>query len=294
MNTVIFLLILHLLCVIVTGAGFYLGILKVHRIMFVVVLFLPLWGFVAMLCIHFSALLNKDGEKDVDMEKLRLDSEIFKSVAVDTKKNSDRIVPLEEALIVNSAKQRRELIMDVLNDNPKEYIEFLQKAGNNDDTEVVHYAITAMVEISKENDFVLQKLDNEYKKNPDDTDVLSHYCDFLYGCLEQNLWQGQVEMMNRRTFDELITKKISGGGNLEDYIRFVKNVQKLGDFARASAALDKMESLFGNNEKIFLLRLRYYAQIQDGEKIKQLVKDAEDSHMYLSSEVKEEVAFWKE
>ena len=98
--------------------------------------------------------------------------------------------------------------MDVLNDNPKEYIEFLQKAGNNDDTEVVHYAVTAMVEISKENDYMLQQLERNYSANPDNFEVLTEYTDFIWICLSQNLMQGQVEVMNRELFSTLIKKKI--------------------------------------------------------------------------------------
>ena len=73
-------------------------------------------------------------------------------------------------------------------------MKFLKKAGNNDDTEVVHYAVTAMVEISKENDYMLQKLERKHSKNPDDYDILKEYSDFVWHCLTQGLMQGQVEV----------------------------------------------------------------------------------------------------
>ena len=72
----------------------------------------------------------------------------------------EKIVPLEEALLINKPGVRRELIMDVLNDDPEEYMDILKQARMNEDVEVVHYAITAMVELSKEYDFRLQKLEN--------------------------------------------------------------------------------------------------------------------------------------
>ena len=46
--------------------------------------------------------------------------------------------------------------MDILNDDPSKYIELLEKARMNEDVEVVHYAITAMVELSKDYDSKLQ------------------------------------------------------------------------------------------------------------------------------------------
>ena len=40
---------------------------------------------------------------------------------------------------------REELMMDILYDDVGEYVEVLKNARMNDDTEVVHYATTAMV-----------------------------------------------------------------------------------------------------------------------------------------------------
>ena len=51
--------------------------------------------------------------------------------------------------------------MNVLNDNPGEYVELLKQARMNEDVEVVHYAITAMVELSKEYDYRLQKIEKK-------------------------------------------------------------------------------------------------------------------------------------
>jgi len=58
--------------------------------------------------------------------------------------------------------------MNVLNDNPGEYVELLKQARMNEDVEVVHYAITAMVELSKEYDYRLQKIEKKYMNDPDD------------------------------------------------------------------------------------------------------------------------------
>ena len=43
----------------------------------------------------------------------------------------------------------------------------------NEDVEVVHYAITAMVELSKEYDFCLQKMEKLYAASPDDPESWS-------------------------------------------------------------------------------------------------------------------------
>ena len=284
---------IHLILCLLTFLGIKFNILKVHKYMFFVVLFLPFWGALIVLILHFQIWFKADDNINIGVEKLKIESELYKSVTIDEKKIATTTVPIEEALVINSAKERRNIIMDVLNDNPKEYVEFLQKAGNNDDTEVVHYAVTAMVEISKENDYMLQNLEREYAANPEDLSVLSRYTDFLWNCLSQNLMQGQVEVINRELFSTLMVKKISLDGNINDYVRSVENDLKRGQFTLASETLRKMKELYSENEEYYLLRLQYLASLGRGEDIKKLLIEIDDSHIFLSSKAKEVLAFWE-
>ena len=123
----IILLIIHLMICLLVYLGIKFHILRVYRYMFFVVLFLPFWGLLIVLILHYQILFEADGGIDVGVEKLKLESELYKSVTVDEKKNAQYTVPIEEALLINSPKERRTIIMDVLNDNPKEYIEFYRK-----------------------------------------------------------------------------------------------------------------------------------------------------------------------
>ena len=230
----------HIILSVLVFLGIKFNILRVHKYMFFIALLLPFWGVLLVLILHFQILFEADNGIDVGVEKLRLESELYRSVTVDENRVSANTVPIEEALVVNSAKERRTIIMDVLNDNPKEYIEFLQKAGNNEDTEVVHYAVTAMVEISKENDYKLQDFERQYSADPEDTAILEQYTDFLWNCLSQNLMQGQVEVLNRELFGKLIEKKIEKCPTLEDYVRMIKNAMKQKKYTWAEQALEQM------------------------------------------------------
>lgn len=287
------LLIIHILLCILVFLGIKAEILKVHKYMFFVALFLPFWGLLIVLILHFQIWFNADDGIDVGVEKLRLESELYKSVTIDDKKIAVSTVPIEEALVVNSARERRTIIMDVLNDNPKEYVEFLQKAGNNDDTEVVHYAVTALVEISKENDHKLQNFERQYSADPDNPVILEKYTDFLWSCLSQNLMQGQVEVLNRELFHNLIQKKISNGGSVTDFARSIENDLKRKQFTFASENLRQMKKLYPQREEYYLLRLQYLAALGRGEDIKKLLKEIEESHIFLSSKAKEVLAFWE-
>ena len=259
--------------------------------MFFVTLLVPLWGLLIVLILHFQIAFDATDSAEIGVEKLKLESELYKSITVDEKK-TDTTIPIEEALLINSARERRSIIMDVLNDNPSDYVEFLQKAGNNDDTEVVHYAVTAMVEISKENDYMLQKLDAEHAANPDDMSVLTRYIDFLWGCLSQNLMQGQVEVMNRELFSQLMRKKIAIEGNINDYSRLAENELKCKNYDNAEDVINRMGEKWPEAEEYLLLRIQHLASLGKGHEVQDFVKQTENKHIYMSSKTKEALAFW--
>ena len=129
----IILLTVHLIISALVFLGIQLHILKVRKYMFLLALLLPIWGVLIVLILHFQFFFREEDGIEIGVEKMKLESELYKSVTVDDKKASVSTVPIEEALVINSAKERRTIVMDVLNDNPKDYIQFLQKAGNNED-----------------------------------------------------------------------------------------------------------------------------------------------------------------
>ena len=282
---------LHILFCLLIFFGMLYGKIKLQKYMFVVALLLPFWGALLVLILHFEWGFSSESSVDITTDKMELGSRFYKSIVVDEKR-SDRTVPIEEALLINSAREKRSLIMDILNENPRDYVEFLQKAGNNDDTEVVHYAVTAMVEIAKENDYTFQMLEAEYSSDPQSLDVLSRYCDFLWDCLTKNLMQGQLEVMNRALFSKLINEKLELEESLEDYCRLVKNELVRKDTDCARSALERMERDWSQTEEYVLLKIEYLALMNKGKEIKRFIKKVNGSHIFLSSQAKEVLAFW--
>lgn len=287
------LLFLHLIACALILLGIKSGFLKLHTYMFFVALFLPFWGILLILILHFQICLRADGTKEIQLEKLKLDSELYKPIRIDTQNTAETAIPMEEALLVNSSKERRSLILDVLNDNPKEYIEFLQKAGNNDDTEVVHYAVTAMVEISKENDARLHALEQEYAAHPENPQILKSYTDFLWNCLSQNMMQGQVEQIHRELFCTLMQKKLRNQGQKQDFVRLVHNELARKNYTLAFEVLERMRSRYPSAEEYYLLKIKYLASVGRGIEIQQVLTEIREKQIYISSKGKEIIAFWE-
>lgn len=286
---------LHILCCVLILLGIQRHMLKVRTLMFLVALLLPIWGILLVLILHFEILCNLTDEVAVGVEKFQVDSELYKNVDQEDRHTARTTVSMEEALIINTPKERRTLIMDILNDNPKSYVEFLKMAGNNDDTEVVHYAVTAMVQISKENDQILWEFEQKYAQNPEDLDTIQAYSEFLWHCLEQGLMQGQVERMNRNLFDTLIQKKIRlDAAQAEDYARGIQNNMCLNNYTAAGAMIETARKLWPRNEDFLILQVHYLADLQRADALEALLKDLDEKNIYLSAKAKEVIAFWRD
>ncbi len=290
----IVLLILHILCCAAIFLGIQFRLLKVRRPVFWIALLMPVWGPLLVLALHTQTFFKRSGVAEVGVEKFEVESELYKGIALDAGLDPDSTVSIEEALIVNTPKERRNLIMDILNDNPQSYVDFLKMAGNNEDTEVVHYAVTAMVQISKENDQILWDLEQKYAQSPDDLELISIYCDFLWHCLAQGLMEGQVERMNRNLFDTLIHKKMRlDAPEARDFIRCIENSMALGNYTDAGAVLESARKRWPRNEELLLLKIRYLADLQRSEALDALLTELETGDMYLSERVKGAIAFWR-
>ena len=220
------LLFLHLIVSAVVWFGIRTGVLKVKMYLMFLVLFVPFWGVLCVLFLHTQICAGADNVRQADVEKLKVNEERYKNIFV-SQETKEQVVPLEDALLLNEAGVRRELIMDVLNDNPGEYMELLKKARMNDDVEVVHYAITAMVELSKDYDYRLQQLEKRYARHPEDPAILAEYCDFLEEYLDQGILEAQMEQMQRRQYIQLLQKRKKQRAELHTSILLTENLLKL-------------------------------------------------------------------
>lgn len=152
-------------------------------------------------------LADYETQKEIGLGKMKVNEEIYKNIFSGNAQRGKEVVPLEEALLINSPSQRRKLMMDVLYDNPEEYIDLLYEARRNDDVEVVHYATTAMAELSKEYDLKLQKMEHDYAKNPEDVKLLTDYCSLLEKYISLGLVKGQPLVLQRNQYRQLLEKR---------------------------------------------------------------------------------------
>ena len=101
------------------------------------------------------------------------------------------IVPLEESLYLNKAKEARQQLMGLANDDPSHFMDLLYLARLNEDSEIVHYATTFISEISSQYDEKLSAFEKRFEKGEADFDLLTEYCDFMEDYLSKELLSKQ-------------------------------------------------------------------------------------------------------
>lgn len=288
----VFLILLHIVCCVLVWLGIKTHLLKVKKYLMALVIFVPFWGTVCVLLLHLQMLTRRDNRIEPGVEKLRVNEEIYKNIFQAVSDTDKKIVPLEEALLINEPRVRRELIMDVLNDDPEEYMDLLKQARMNEDVEVVHYAITAMVELSKEYDFRLQKMEKLYAASPDDPEILEQYCDFMEEYLNQGILEAQMEREQRERYIRLLRQKLKVKTTLSTCMRLFQNLMKTGDYVQAEEMLGLMDQKWHRKEEFWILKIQYLAERKKGAELQQCLRQMKEEQIYLSSKSKEALAFW--
>ena len=261
-----------------------------------VMLLVPVWGPLCVLLLHTSNRLTGGCLREQTLEKLRINEEIHESILVADNEGEDTVVPLEEALLVNSPAQKRKLILSVLTDDPAGYYDLLQQARMDSDSEVVHYASTALSQITKEADLKLQKQEQRYAAAPDDAAVLEEYCDYLGSYLESGFVQGKAAEIQYHQLEQLLKKRLenrNGRRSCTLECRLADVQLSLAEYDRAGKTLEDLIDRWPQRETPWLLRLRLAAALRDGAAIRETLRQIEEKEVYLSAKGREIVRFWQ-
>lgn len=230
------------------------------------------------------------------VERLQLDDELHRSIRVESRETVPTTVPLEEALLLDTVEQRRKLILSVLTEDPVQYYDLLQQARLNEDSEVVHYAATAMAQIAKQADLTLQQYARRFSEDPKDPDLLADYADALERSLKLGLAQGRAAELQRRQLERLLKLQLADKPEEEHYepgCRLAAVQLELREYDAAEQTLADLTRRWPVRETPWLLRLRSAAARKNGAEVQAVLQMVEREQVYFSSAGRKELAFWK-
>ena len=296
----VLLLAIHLLLCGVIGYKLYTKKTKVRTPIYIAVVCIPVVGELLFLIDLWTDKKNRYGIREIGLEKLKLTDAKYKNIQVERDDHSEMVVPLEEAIAVNDAKNRRKLLLDILHKNPEEHIELLQRARMTDDTELTHYATTTMMEIQSGYEQMIRELEREIsliqsledKSNLEKT--LRKLRKELETYINSGLITGNILNIYRRKLDGVFAQLLTIEPKSKNYhLGKLENEIEQGVFEGVEERLLALCQKWPEDEQVYKVLVSYYAATHQGEMIQKLLNEIEKNEIYLTSEGKKWFAFWK-
>lgn len=290
--TAVVLLLLHVVSMGILVVLWKKRRLRVDLAALIAFAFLPGFGELALLMLHFLAASGWSGRKAGDLEVMRGDA-VRQSVYHEREDDSDRsAVPLEDALILGDSTARRSAMMDMLMEDSGGSMPAIRRAKKSEDTEVVHYATTAMTDISRKYDLRLQRASVRYQNHPESDEALDRYIYILGQYLEDGIAEGELLKIQREQYQNLLAERIRRKKMKEDYADLAASLMDSGDMRDADRVIGEMEGKWLRWERTLDLRLRYYYETGQGGEIQKLL-DRVNHDTWVPESVGEIIRFWE-
>ncbi len=292
MKAGLIILIVHLIVVCIIVIGIKIRRFHISRYFLPTVLLIPVFG----PCAGFAAELvirKEENGKYIDKLEAIKKSEETGGASIEVEVEKGTAVPLEDALLINDNKLRRSIMIDVLMDESDDYARVLNEARLNDDTEVVHYATTAMVELSKNREMQAQEYAVRYAKDSENVDLLGEYINYMESYLNDGILEGQLLMIHRDTYQKLLQDKIAKSPEKKDYIRLLRAYIDSRMFTRARDLIESLDEKIALSEEILKMKLEIAYDMADIKMLRNLVSAIDSSEKYYSRSFRENLEFWK-
>ena len=291
-------LAVHVLACIVVGLLMASGLLKTRLSCLPIMAFVPVFGAVALL-FHERAL-RSDARPcdDFELEELRVNDAVYKSIVVEPAAQASEAVPLREALLVNDPATRRRLIMDVLYDDASAQPHALRAARSNDDAEVVHYATTALVELQKTYDDRMQRARAACQADPHDVEAARNLASVLGAYIESGLLEGMMLTSTRaeyaRVLDALLALVSRDGEEaLGVCWQAVLNAQARGEVGDMERTAERAVAVWPQREDGYLMRLHTAVAREDRAGIDRALETVQRGDVRVTARGRRDISYWR-
>ena len=282
-----------------------------------VVLLLPLWGPACAIAGEMHIRGGEKGDEEPGARRFDITDEVYRSIRMDKDDMSD-VVPIEDVLEDGTPLQRRHLLLSVLHEDPGQFVRPLRIAGVNDDTEVVHYAVTALVELRSEYTQRIAQMEALYQKQSSNTTVIQDYVDLDEEYLNSGI-PDSTEREERIAHCRGLLEKLlyytawqeTGGRGMassqdggparrrELHRRIAMLLKRLGniclqqgDTAAAEDAGRRLMKELPDKEDGYMLVLRAKAAARDSRGVAEVIRTVRRREIFLSPEAREQIEFW--
>lgn len=196
---------------------------------------------------------------------------------VGIRNEADKLVPLEEAFIINAPKQRRELMMNLLRSDPRKYLDLLLLARFNEDPETSHYATATLTEVQRQIQLELQQMQIKLHRNPRDTQTRLACIELLHTYVGSGMLEGQMLERYRRAFRQVLYELPQKRCTVEICSMRVRNDLALHLAQEARMQAMAMIERWPEDERCYLEMLEVCVQTRDRHALEALMAQIEQA-----------------
>ena len=285
-------LLIHLLLMLAIVYLRMISRLKLTMTTIPLVLFVPVWGSISVLLEYYLRKTHRIGTAAENLEVMKA-SLVSKNEMPTPEDEEGGSVPLQDALLLDSSKMKRSVILNVLMQDANSYVKVLNEARMNEDVEVVHYATTAMMELSKEYEFKLQKFAETYANETDNDELLIEYRNYIEQYVYSGMIEGQMLELHTNTYKQLLLECIKRFDTKQDYYSLINCLFESGELALVRSYISKIEEKWPDDEKIWLSKFRLAFETHDTDEMRSLINETKDDDKFFSKDIRNLVEFWK-
>ncbi len=209
--------------------------------------------------------------------------------------DADDVVPIEEVMLVNEPTRRRQVMLEVLYAGTDGLAEQLHQAATNTDTEVVHYAVTELVELRKSFDVRLRALERQWQRADGSAEIVEEYLRLDEAYLASGLLAHDERTVRLRHYRDLLDHVDEKGqvplARLE--AQALADIE-LGDHDRARTAAERLVVDHPDSESGYLCLLRLAIAERDTATLDEVLRALDEHNVYVSPENRRYVDFWRD
>ena len=282
------LLILHLLITLIITILCSIRANKQEIILnALIMLFFPIGGVIIVLLFR---LTKNRAKKMVEEDEFEEDVLLFTDKIC--KENYKNVVSLEETLILNEDKIKREQLIEQLKKDALDYISVLKKAVRDDDIETSHYASSAIVEVKRKLELDIQKFDVDMESNEENIDFLNQYKEVLKTYIESDILDKYSLHKYTNTYKKISVRLVELQPNKESYKELIDILIKTNDLEECKSYCYEFLSNIPS-EEAYVCLLRYCYNSKNKKEFNSILNELINSKIQLSPSGLQLVRFWK-
>ncbi|WKY48297.1 hypothetical protein Q5O24_02920 [Eubacteriaceae bacterium ES3] len=205
-------------------------------------------------------------------------------------------VPVEEALLESSNENMRRVLLDVLKTDIEGAVPILVDAVNSEDSEVSHYASSALSDVLAKFKRSQKKYDELYWQNEFDQELLKDYTQLVLKYLSFGILSDMEQNQYLDLYEKLMRKRhqdFKEGLAAEEYEEWILLLAKSGRPEQANKWLSLLNIAHPVHLATWRAKIKFYYGQQDYVLFEKTIRDIKNSSVFLDAETLEIVRYFQ-